>query len=124
MLTITKQQLCMFTRRKILCILRAQPCAVRYRSPWSSRDHIVTRLRLVWAAQLVQRNWRGHASRQWFQLLRRQQAACGHLQRVWRGAIAREQFRATKGKRHNMAALVQVRDKLIRHGNRGSFPEL
>lgn len=30
---------------------------------------------------------------------------------------------ATKGKRHNMAALVQVRDKLIHRGNRGSLPE-
>ena len=67
------------------------------------------RLRSVWATQVVQRNWRGYASRRWFQLLRRQQAACGHMQRVWRGALVRRHVKETRRRRDHAAALIQVK---------------
>ena len=70
--------------------------------------HAWRRLRSVWAAQVVQRNWRGYASRRWFQLLRRQQAACGHMQRVARGALCRWRVKEMKRKRDHAAALIQV----------------
>lgn len=67
------------------------------------------RLRAVWAAQVVQRNWRGYASRRWFELLRRQQAACGHMQRVLRGALCRRRVRQMRRRRDHAAALIQVK---------------
>lgn len=70
--------------------------------------HAWRRLRSVWAAQVVQRNWRGYASRRWFQLLRRQQAACGHMQRVGRGALCRWRVKSMKRRRDHAAALIQV----------------
>lgn len=71
------------------------------------------RLRSVWAAQVMQRNWRGHASRRWFQLLRRQQAACGHMQRVWRGALVRQRVKQMRRRRDHAAALIQVTGLLV-----------
>lgn len=64
----------------------------------------------MWAAQVVQRNWRGYASRRWFELLRRQQAACGHMQRVWRGALVRRRVKAMRRRRDHAAALIQVKE--------------
>lgn len=89
------------------------------RDPVRARRHRPIRLRAVWAAQVVQRNWRGHASRQWFELLRRQQAACGHVQRVWRGAIDRRRVKDTRRNRELAAACVQVRGL----GTKGGHPE-
>ncbi|CAN0141239.1 unnamed protein product, partial [Ectocarpus sp. 12 AP-2014] len=48
-----------------------------------------------------------YASRRWFQLLRRQQAACGHMQRVWRGALIRRLVKATRRRRDHAAAVIQ-----------------
>ena len=47
-------------------------------------------MRLVWAAQLVQRNWRGHSGREQFLRRRVESGAVTHVQRVWRGYVARK----------------------------------
>eukprot|EP00752_Nemacystus_decipiens_P011149 g9905.t1 len=75
---------------------------------WRGRLMFLEKLRAVWAAQVVQRNWRGYASRRWFQLLRRQQAACGHMQRVARGALCRWRVRQMRRRRDHAATLIQA----------------
>jgi len=64
-------------------------------------------MRLVWAAQIVQRNYRGHQGRADLMKRRIQSAAVTHVQRVFRGFVARKIVGKLHKARHLGACALQ-----------------